>query len=159
MYDTKEEKIELVKQTIIDVIAKCGINASAEYEESLSLGMVFNISSSDSHFLIGRQGSHLHALQVIAQAIVAKKLGAEPGEGFYFTLDVDDYKRKREWFLKQTAKQAVEHLKRTGRGVRLEAMPNYDRKLIHMYLQENHPEVVSESVGFEPNRKVVIRLK
>jgi predicted RNA-binding protein Jag len=159
MYDTKEEKIELVKQTILDVVSKCGIDASVEYEESLTLGLVFNIATADSHFLIGRQGSHLHALQILVQALVSKKLQSSEGQSFFFTLDVDDYKRKREWFLKQTAKQAVEHLKRTGRSVRLEAMANYDRKLVHMYLQENHPEIVSESVGFEPNRKVVIKLK
>jgi spoIIIJ-associated protein len=157
MYETREEKIALVKQFIIDITSRAGIEVNVEHEDSLTLGLVFNISTPDPQLLIGRQGSHLHALQILVQALVAKKLaGAEP---IYYSLDVDDYKRKREWFLKQTAKQAVEHAKRIGRAVSLEPMPNYERKLIHMYLQENHPDVYTESVGFEPNRKIVIKLK
>jgi spoIIIJ-associated protein len=72
---------------------------------------------------------------------------------------VDDYKRKREWFLKETAKGAVEQVKRTGRPVALEPMPNYERKYIHAYLQEHYPEAESQSTGMEPYRKVVIKIK
>jgi len=84
---------------------------------------------------------------------------ASQGGPFWFTLDVDDYKRKREWYLKETAKGAVDHIKKTGRAVALEPMPNYERRLIHAYLQENCPEAESSSIGNEPYRKVVIRLK
>lgn len=159
MYEAREEKIQLAKDTILALAARCEIDVSVEVEDNLTSGLVFNIASSESHSLIGRQGSHLHAFQVLVQALVAKQIRNVSEEPFYYSIDVDDYKRKREWFLKQTARQAVEQLKRTGDPVRLEAMPNYDRKLIHMYLQENHPDVLSESIGIDPNRKLVIRLK
>lgn len=158
MYETKEEKIELVKQTIIDLAAKASLAVEVEVEESPSTGLVFNLASSESHFLIGRQGVHLHAFQVLVQALVAKQLRGS-NEAFYYTIDVDDYKRKREWYLKQTAQKAVEQVKRTGHPVSLEPMPNYDRRLVHVYLQENYPEMTSESMGFEPNRKLVIKEK
>jgi spoIIIJ-associated protein len=78
-------------------------------------------------------------------------------EPVWFVLDVDDYKMKREWFLKETAKAAVEHIKKTGRAVALEPMPAFERRFIHAYLQENFSEVQSSSIDREPYRKVVIR--
>ena len=157
---TDYNKIEQVKQIINEILQKLGVDGSVEFEESITKGLVFNISSPDSYLLIGRQGATLHSLQILAQALAAKKFNAnDTTQPFWFTLDVDDYKRKREWFLKETAKAAVEKLKMTGRAQALEPMPNYERRLVHAYLQEHHPEVESSSIDNEPYRKVVIRLK
>lgn len=154
---TDYNKIEQVKNIITEVMAALGVPGSVEFEESITKGLVFNISSPDSYLLIGRQGATLHALQILAQALAAKKLQSQ--EPFWFTLDVDDYKRKREWFLKETAKAALDKAKMTGRAQGLEPMPNYERRLIHAYLQEHHPEAESFSVGNEPYRKVVVKYK
>lgn len=154
---TDYNKIEKVKKIILEFLGYCGIPAEVEYEESITKGLIFNISTRDSYLLIGRQGAALHSLQVLIQALAAKQLKSH--DPFWFTLDVDDYKRKREWFLKETAKAAADKLKRTGRPQALEPMPNYERRLVHAYLQENCPDVYSESAGAEPYRKVIIRLK
>ena len=158
---TDYDKIEQVKNIIHEVLEKCGIQAEVEFEESITKGLIFNITSPDSYLLIGRQGATLHALQILVQALAAKRLSRQPADGqpFWFSLDVDDYKRKREWFLKETAKGAVEKLKMTGRPQALEPMPNYERRLVHAYLQEKYPEVESSSIGQEPHRKIVIKLK
>lgn len=154
---TDYDKIELVKNTILELLEKCGINADVEFEESITKGLVFNISTPDSYLLIGRQGATLHSLQILVQALSARKMQSQ--EPFYFTIDVDDYKRKREWYLKETAKQAAEQVKRTGRAVALEPMPNYERRYIHAYLQEHNPEVITESIGNDPHRKIIIKIK
>lgn len=154
---TDYDKIEVVKSIIQELLGKCGVKAGVEFEESITKGLIFNISSPDSYLLIGRQGATLHSLQILIQALVAKKL--QSLEPFWFTVDVDDYKRKREWYLKETAKGAVEQLKKTGRPQALEPMPNYERRFVHAYLQEHHPEVESSSVGEDPYRKIVIRTK
>lgn len=154
---TDYDKIEQVKNIIIELLGKIGVDAEVEYEESITKGLIFNINCRDSFLLIGRQGETLHALQILAQSLVGKRLQSQ--QPFWFTLDVDDYKRKREWYLKETAKAAVGHIKKTGRAVSLEPMPNYERRFVHAYLQEHHPEAESSSIGNEPYRKVVIRLK
>ena len=154
---TDYDKIEQVKQIISEVLQKLGTPGEVQFEESVTKGLVFNIMVPDSYLLIGRQGSTLHSLQILVQSIAAKKLNSE--QPFYFTLDVDDYKMKREWYLRETAKQAVDQLKKTGRGQALEPMPSYERRYIHAYIQEHFPEVTSESMGLEPRRKIVIRLK
>jgi spoIIIJ-associated protein len=159
---TDYDKIEIVKQTIIELLEKCDVKATVEFEESITKGLVFNIATPESYLLIGRQGATLHSLQILCQALVAKKFSPPAGglqEPFWFTLDVDDYKRKREWFLKETAKAAADKAKMTGRSQALEPMPNYERRLVHAYLQEHCPEVESSSIDNDPYRRVVIRLK
>src|SRR6185369_8134640 len=154
---TDYNKIEIVKNIITELLSKSGISASVEFEESITKGLVFNISSPDSFLLIGRQGTTLHSIETLVRALSSKKFQSQ--EPFWFTLDVDDYKRKREWFLKETAKAAAEKLKMTGRPQALEPMPNYERRLVHAYLQEHCPEVESYSIDNEPYRKVVLKLK
>jgi spoIIIJ-associated protein len=158
---TDYNKIEQTKAIILEVLQHMGFSAEVEFEESITKGLVFNINAGDDSFLlIGRQGSSLHSLQILVQALVAKRLKTDDdNQPFWFTLDVDDYKRKREWFLKETARAAVEKLKMTGRAQALEIMPNYERRFVHAFLQENFPDIESGSIGEEPRRKVVIRLK
>lgn len=154
---TDYNQIEQTKELVEELLEKMGIFAKVSYEESVTKGLVFNIAaSSESYLLIGRQGSTLHSLQVLLQAMASKKFKEKP---LYFSLDVDDYKMKREWYLKETARAAVEQLKRTGRAQALEPMPSYERRIVHAYLQEHSPEVFTESVDKEPYRKIVIRQK
>jgi len=155
---TDYDKIEIVKNVIIELLAKCDISAQVEFEESITKGLVFNISTPDSYLIIGRLGATLHALQILAQALAAKKFTAD-SQPFYFSLDVDDYKRKREWYLKETAKAAAEQVKKTGGSVALEPMPSYERRLVHAYLQEHNPELESVSTGEDPYRKILIKVK
>ncbi|MBL8029668.1 MAG: protein jag [Candidatus Doudnabacteria bacterium] len=151
---TQVEEIKILADELLKVM---GVNAPVSYEESITKGLVLNIGASpDSYLLIGRQGATLHSLQVLLQAMVLKKF---PNQPVYFSVDVDDYKMKREWFLKETARAATDQLKKTGRPQALEPMPSYERRIVHAYLQEHNPEVYTESIGQEPYRKIVIRLK
>jgi spoIIIJ-associated protein len=155
---TDYNKIQEAQNIIQEVLLKMGFSqAKVEYEESITKGLIFNVSTPDPFLLIGRQGQALQSLQIICQALVSKKFASQ--EPFWFSVDVEDYKRKREWYLKETAKAAVEKAKLTGRGQALEPMPNYERRLVHAYLQENFPNVFSDSLGEDPYRQVIIRLK
>ncbi|MCL5775309.1 MAG: hypothetical protein M1333_03825 [Patescibacteria group bacterium] len=154
---TDYNKIDEVKKIIEEVLGQLGVPGKVDFEESITKGLIFNISSPESYMIIGRQGATLHSLQILVQNIAAKKLASE--NPFWFTLDVDDYKRKREWYLKETAKAAVDHLQKTDKPVRLEAMPAFERRFVHAYLQEHFPNVESESQGEDPHRKIVIRFK
>jgi spoIIIJ-associated protein len=46
----------------------------------------------------------------------------------------------------------------TGRRQTLEPMPANERRIIHLALRD-HPQVMTESTGEEPNRKLTIILK
>jgi spoIIIJ-associated protein len=146
-----------VGEEIKKLLRAMGVEASVEAEETVTKGWVFNITVPDSYMLIGKQGSTLHALEHLVRAIAIKRLGRYD---LHFSLDVDDYARKREWYLKETLHEAVEKLKSMhGRNLSLSPMPNYERRLIHSLIQRDYPEVISSSVGVDPRRKVVLSLK
>ncbi|MCW1949615.1 MAG: hypothetical protein KIH89_004225, partial [Candidatus Shapirobacteria bacterium] len=54
---TDYNKIEIVKNIIVELLERCGVQGAVEFEESITKGLVFNISSPDSFMIIGRQGT------------------------------------------------------------------------------------------------------
>ena len=148
-----EQNIEQISEIIRGVVQALGIELQVEAEVSAT-GVVFNISSPDSRLLIGQKGNNLYALQMLVQNVANKRLG-EVGR---ISLDVDDYKKKREWYLRQTAKMALEHAMKTRRPVMLEPMHPAERRIIHAYLSEN-ALFETESTGEGLERRIVIKLK
>lgn len=155
---TEFEKIEKIKGIIEDLLKHLEAEGTVTSEESLNRGLVFNVQSPDSYMLIGKQGANLQAFQQVVQAMV-NKIGRDTGEMVFFSLDVDDYRKKREWFLKEAAKSAVGRVKLTGKPVILEPMSSFERRLVHSYIQEHYTEVETSSEGVDPYRKVVVNLK
>lgn len=149
------QTIEFIQNTISEVLKFADIQAKIDYEDSLAGGLVFNIRSRDAKLLIGRQGSTLYALEHIIHSIVSRQ---NKEERILFSIDVDDYKRNRQYQIKQMIKEEVAEMKRSGNTVSLPAMPKYERKFVHTYLQEQFPHVTSESVGQEPSRYIKLSL-
>lgn len=151
-----QEVIARISEVVSGIVGAMGLRARVEVEEVPHKGIVCNIMpDTDVYMLIGHRGEHIYALEVLVQSIVRKQMSDIPR----FSLDVDDYRRKREWYLKETVQGAVEHLKRVGKPVGLVPMPNYERRFVHAYVQEKYPEVVSGSVGDGARRRVVLRSK
>jgi spoIIIJ-associated protein len=146
----------VIQEVLESLFAFLGVTVGIEVEETATESMVFNLSGADASGLIGRQGSGLHALQIITQLMVVKRL---PGQVLDFSLDIDDYRRKRDWYLKQGARAAAEQAQFSGRVIRLEPMPHYERRLVHTYLQNTFPGIDSTSEGREPNRFVVVKAR
>jgi spoIIIJ-associated protein len=71
---------------------------------------------------------------------------------------VADYRQKREETLVRLANRVAEKVARSRRNLTLEPMNPYERRIIHATLQD-HKYVDTQSIGEEPNRKVVIRYK
>ncbi|HOV05793.1 MAG TPA: R3H domain-containing nucleic acid-binding protein, partial [Anaerolineaceae bacterium] len=104
--------------------------------------------------LIGRRSETLNALQYITSLIVSKELN----RWVPLMIDVQGYRNRRERQLRQLGRRMAEQAVQSGRKQTLEPMPANERRVIHMELR-NHPQVYTESVGEEPNRKVTILLK
>ena len=101
--------------------------------------------------LIGKHGQTLDALQYLTN------LTTNQGETtrHFIMLDVENYRHRREETLKQLAIRLANRVKKNGDRVVLEPMNGYERKIIHVTLQ-NDPQVRTESEGQDPYRHVVI---
>jgi spoIIIJ-associated protein len=116
---------------------------------------VFNVKTRDAQLLIGKLGANLEALQYIVRIMFRKQTSDEQ---FSFAIDVDDYKDKRVIYLKELARKAAHHVRETRKPVQLEPMPAHERRVIHSYLSL-YSDIASESVGVDPNRKMIIKPK
>lgn len=151
-----EEMNMRIIEIISGVASAMGLQVRVEAEEVPHKGLVFTIFPiTDAYVLIGHRGEHLYAFEILVQSIVRKKISDAP----WFGLDVDDYRRKREWYLKKTVQGAIEHMKRAGRSVGLVPMPRYERRFVHAYVQDMYPGVISDSMGEGAQRRVVLRSK
>jgi spoIIIJ-associated protein len=70
-------------------------------------------------------------------------------------IDVEGYRQRRAQQLRQLALRMADQAIKTGRRQILEPMPANERRLIHIELRD-HPDVTTESIDEEPNRKVTI---
>jgi len=113
-----------------------------------------DIRGNDLGVLIGRRSETLNALQLIASLIVSKAAD----QWVQLIVDVEGYRTRREHQLRQMARRIAEQATKTGKRQVLEPMTPNERRIIHLELRE-HPDVETESIGEEPNRKVTIILK
>jgi spoIIIJ-associated protein len=77
------------------------------------------------------------------------------GHWMPIVVDVQGYRARRERQLRQLARRMADQAVKTGRRQVLEPMPANERRYIHLELR-NQPDVTTESIGEEPNRKVTI---
>jgi spoIIIJ-associated protein len=101
--------------------------------------------------LIGRKGERLSALQHLVNLMLSKRMG----EWTRVLVDVEDYRGRRERQLRELAKRAAARVAETGRMLQLEPMPALERRWIHLALRDD-PSVATQSVGEEPERRVVV---
>ena len=100
--------------------------------------------------IIGHRGETLDSLQYLAG------LAANNGGGYYkVSLNIGDYREKREETLINLAKRISEQVLKTGKCRTLEPMNPYERRIIHTTVQ-NVEGVTSASFGEGSNRRVVI---
>jgi spoIIIJ-associated protein len=101
--------------------------------------------------LIGRKGERLSALQHLVNLMLSKEMGAWTR----VLVDVEDYRGRRERQLRELAERAAARVTETGKMLQLEPMPALERRWIHLTLRDD-PNVVTQSIGEEPNRRVVL---
>ncbi len=115
---------------------------------------VLNIEGDDLGVLIGRRGMTLSALQYLVRLMIASRESEWPS----VMVDVCGYKKRRHSALESLARKLADQAKYRRRPMTLEPMPPDERRVVHLALA-NHPDVYTESVGMEVERKVVIHPK
>lgn len=145
---------EKIKKIIDDFLAKMLIFEMEVKVKKVEDAYEASVNLAEPGMLIGKNGETMAALELILRLIINKKL-ASP---LSFSLDVADYRNKRKLELEEMAKRAGESAVRSGRVQLLIPMSAYERRIVHLVLAESE-EIETESVGKEPNRRVMIKVK
>jgi spoIIIJ-associated protein len=148
---------QIAKGTLEELLAKMGIRAQVvirqkvDVEEGELPPVILDIVGDDLGILIGRRGETLAALQYITRLIVSRKTR----RWYPLVVDVEQYKVRRERSLRRLAQRMAERVSFSRQPMALEAMPAYERRIVHMTLRD-HPSVTTKSVGEGDQRKVTI---
>jgi len=152
--------MEEIKKIIKNIFKAMGIEAlelSVKIDNSIKGKEITNISAEiderDAKAFIGDNSEGLSALQHILRLIIFKK---GPMQSF-LALDINNYKEGRKNELIELAVETAKKVRRTKKAVILNPMPAYERRIIHLYLAEQ-PDIITESIGEEPERKIIVRL-
>ena len=120
--------------------------------------MVITVDGENAGVLIGHHGDTLDALQYLANLAANRKEEGEKREFARITVDVEDYRAKREEALRILARKKGNQVLKYKKSIMLEPMNPYERRIIHSEIQ--HMEGIStNSIGAENNRRVVIYLE
>jgi spoIIIJ-associated protein len=116
-------------------------------------GSLISIDGEDLSIVIGRRGETLDALQYLAG------LAANNGGGHYkISLNIGNYREKREETLINLANRISAQVLKTGKSRTLEPMNPYERRIIHTAVQAVEG-VVSNSFGEGNGRRIVISVE
>ena len=147
-----EEQLSDILDNILGLLLLEGSYEIVEEAEGFSV----SIETKDAGRLIGTRGESLEGLQLIVNQIMSKKL--KEGEFKRVIVDVEGWRKQKEEELSQRAKEWGKQVLETKQDLELEPMSAWQRRVIHMVIQETEG-LVSESTGEGRDRHIVIKLK
>jgi spoIIIJ-associated protein len=147
------EELAVAREILAELMARMGLRVRIDViaGETSRLNIVGEGGRQSLGALIGRKGERLSALQHLLNLILSKRLGTWTR----VLVDVEDYRGRRERQLRDLARRAAARVLETGKMLQLEPMPALERRWVHLELRD-HPAVATQSIGEEPNRRVVV---
>ena len=142
---------ETAKDIIYNILDKMGIDGGVRTIKEGANRVYIELESKQSGLIIGRKGKTLEALQFLLSLMINNKLGSEKK----IILDIESYRDKRERAIRKLSRDAAHRVIKTGRPWTLEPMNPFERRLIHLTLQ-NDSRVETKSEGEGIYRKVKV---
>lgn len=151
-YDVKTADIGMdVREIIHSIFKKMGVDvAIVEFHEGESK-VYAELESSNSGLIIGKKGKTLEAVQFLVNLIANHQNQSDKK----IILDIEGYRAKRERSLKTLSRNIAAKVSRSGKPYTMEPMNPFERRLIHLTLQ-NDKRVVTRSEGQGIYRKVKV---
>lgn len=112
------------------------------------------LNCAEPGMLIGKNGETMKALEHILRLLVNKKIK----QPVNLSLDIAGYKNKRKQEIEEMAISAAQKAIQSKRVQLLVPMNAYERRIVHVVLSKRD-DIETESVGEEPNRRVIIKIK
>jgi len=147
-----QSDLETIKKITKEFFKKTTFEVEIDFPFPRDETVPINLMTEDPQILIGEGGQTLVEIQHLLKAILKRKIQ----EPFFIDLDINGYKKKKIEYLKELAKSCADEVSITKKEKILSSMPAYERRIIHLELA-GRTDVVTESIGQEPERRVVIR--
>lgn len=151
--DSLNEVAQNTLDYVLNIIREMNIDVDGSYEIK-SNTIYINMTSNNAAYIIGKRGQILNALQIVGQNYMHQFV-----KGYYtLILDIESYREKRKETLEKLALNMAKKATQTKRPVKLEPMPNFERKIMHQAVSKIE-NIETYSEGREPQRYLVIKNK
>jgi spoIIIJ-associated protein len=144
---------EKIREIIKEFFKKTTFDVEIEFFPQKEKTLPVKIKTTEPQILIGEKGHTLIEIQHLLKAILRKQIDGFQG---YVDLDINNYKKKKIEYLKELASSVADEVALSKKEKILPPMSAYERRIIHLELAERR-NVTTESIGREPERKVVVR--
>ncbi len=148
--ETQDESFDIVSflQEVCDgIMPGCEVKIESENKEEINL----EIEGDNLGLIVGKHGETLNALQYITAMVYNSKFDKFKR----VNVDAGGYRKKREEKIVDFGVKMAHKVKNTGRRISLEPMNSYERRIVHLALQDIDG-INTFSEGREPHRKIVI---
>jgi spoIIIJ-associated protein len=148
--------LEAYEKVTVDFLAgmfdSMGFDVDIELDNNGKDRVFIELFSPDSAMIIGKRGKTLESIQMLVNTVGSRVPGSL---SYKCVIDIENYREKRESTLTDLALRVAQEVIRTGKPKTLEPMNPFERRLIHVALQ-NETAVETRSEGEGVHRKVRI---
>lgn len=152
VYDPINHAREFIDKILVSMTIKGDVDIRKE--EDVLYVDITGVDPDDKGIIIGKRGNTLDSIQYLLSLAINRNRDKYTR----ISLDIEDYRKRREETLIRLAEKMADKAKYTNRPVKLEPMNPAERRIIHSALQK-YNGVTTYSEGNEPFRRVVIQAK
>jgi spoIIIJ-associated protein len=148
------EDIDVTVDVLQHLLHYMNVHAAVQVRSTSPFIVNVHGINEDLGLLIGRRGETLAALQLLVNLIVSHRTRHR----LRIIVDAENYRQHREENLRSLALRVAQQVRSYQRSIALEAMPAYERRIVHIALSDSQ-DISTESIGEGEERRVVISLK
>jgi spoIIIJ-associated protein len=153
-----------IQNLIKDLVEKTGVEVKEiVITEDGPSNTWFSVEVSEPHFFVGHDGEALYALNHLVRRITEDKnltppplLNKERDGERSILIDINGFQKKRVENIRAVAHMMGERARYFKSNIEVDPMSAFERRIVHEFLS-NAADLKTESVGFGPARRVVIK--
>ncbi len=148
--EAPEDLILAVDEFATALIDAMGLDATIDAHDAGD-AIAVDVATKETGLFIGQKGETIDAIQYLLNVAVYKNRPFAKR----IVVDSEGYRQRRIEAIQGMAHRTARRAVRERRSLSLPPMPAAERRIVHLFLQEN-PKVTTSSEGKEDSRKVVV---
>ena len=146
-----QNKVTEIIENTLKLLSLTNDQFSVTFPEEGAVLVQIQLPEDQTGLYIGNHGEGLASLQLV----LALMLSQRTGEWLKLSVNINDYKERREESLCFLADNAAAKALELNQEIIIPNLSSYERRVIHLHL-ESKGEVISESRGEGKNRQLFI---
>src|SRR3989338_2122134 len=144
-----------IQNLIKELIEKTTVRLDSIFIEEDGKSTLYRVEVKEPNFFTGREGEALYALNHLVRRIIENKT-PEREEYSSMMIDVNGFQKKRVENIRAVAHMMRERAKYFKSNIEFDPMSAFERRIVHEFFSDA-TDLKTESVGFGPTRRVVIK--